>query len=112
MPGHSRIQPSSKAEIYVADAYWNKLCSFSMSVWGKSSRKVLDLFLSSTGEKFYVSQICERTDLGRSTLCPLLRKMADVGLLIREEESAFDAPHRAPRVYYSLPIESIEMLRL
>ena len=74
-----------------------------MDIWTPSARTVLQLLLSSTDHKFYVSEIQRHTGMSRTTLCPLLETMADNGLLVREEERPNqDSFNRPLRVYYTL----------
>lgn len=71
------------------------------------------LLLSSTAHKFYVSEIHDQTGISRTTLCPLLQAMADIELLIREEERPnMDTFARRPRVYYTINVAAIDFLRL
>jgi DNA-binding MarR family transcriptional regulator len=76
-----------------------------MDIWDKSPTKVLKLLLSSTADKFYISEIANRTGLARNTVCSILDRLENAELVLREQEQFnfnSDLPSRAPRVYYTL----------
>lgn len=84
-----------------------------MSIWRPSVRKVLDLMLSSTDHKFYLSEIQKQTRLSRSVLCPLMNAMTETGWVDREKERPnMESFNRPLRTYYSLPADTIDRLRL
>lgn len=82
-------------------------------IWHKGPRTVLELLLSSTADKFYVTEILRETGLAPATVISVLEKLKDAKLVIREDERPnFDSVARAPRVYYSLTPSAVTALRL
>jgi DNA-binding IclR family transcriptional regulator len=84
-----------------------------MDICSKNPRIILKLLLSSTGHKFYISEIAERTGLARNTVCSILNLLENAELVLREEEQFnYDLPPRGARVYYSLNPPEFHHLRL
>ena len=84
-----------------------------MLIWDKSPRAVLDVLLSSTAHKFYISEIVEQSELSWPTVSQTLLRLAKAGIVIREKERhVSESEFRAPRVYYSLSADVIDYLRL
>jgi predicted AAA+ superfamily ATPase len=84
-----------------------------MNIIDKGPRTILGLLLSSTADKFYISEIARRTGLARNTVCSILDGLEEAEIVVREKERfAYDSPFRAPRVYYALDPSSFHHVRL
>lgn len=86
--------------------------SKSMSIWARSARAVLTLFLTSTGRKYYITEVQRETGMSYGAVHRMLEMLAVNEILIREKERAsFDSACRRPRIYYSLALDP-SLLRL
>jgi predicted AAA+ superfamily ATPase len=84
-----------------------------MQIYDKGPRAILSLLLSSTADKFYISQIAKRSGFARNTVCSILDRLEEAEIVVREKEHfAYDSPFRAPRVYYSLDPRFFHHVRL
>jgi predicted AAA+ superfamily ATPase len=84
-----------------------------MHIWDKGPRTILSVLLSSTADKFYISQIAKRTGLTRNTVRSILDRVENVEIVVREEERVnYDHPNRGLRAYYTLDPRSFHHLRL
>ena len=86
---------------------------FGMKIWHRGPRTILDLLLSSTADRFYFSQIVDRTGLARGTVSSVLQRLEAAGIVDREEERfKSESTFRGARVYYSLDPGSIHHVLL
>ena len=86
---------------------------FGMTIWHRGPRIILDLLLSSTADRFYFSQIVDRTGLARGTVSSVLQRLEAAGIVDREEERfKSESTFRGARVYYSLDPRSFHHVRL
>jgi len=73
----------------------------------------LDLLLSSTADRFYFSQIVDRTGLARGTVSSVLQRLETAGIVEREEERfKSESAFRGARVYYGLDPRAFHHVRL
>jgi hypothetical protein len=84
-----------------------------MAIWSKNTRKVISLFLDSTGRRYCFSEVLTETRVSRSSLSSILDSLTATGYLYREKErDGFDSFGRAKRVYYCLTADGINRIRL
>lgn len=84
-----------------------------MMLWDESPREVLEVLLSSTDRKFYISEIADISGLSWPTVSQTLKRLEGVHAVIREDERyVSESEFRAPRVYYSLSPTVIDFFRL
>lgn len=84
----------------------------SMTLIDPSPAAVLQLFLSSTAEPFYFTQLCELSTLSRPTLSKVLKALTAAGIVMRKKEIRFDNLARLPRVYYAISQDGIKICRI
>jgi DNA-binding transcriptional ArsR family regulator len=107
-----RLLPAQRRDTLVC-AQLKAYVQFGMHIWDKGPRTILSVLLSSTADRFYISQLAQRSGFARNTVCSILDRLEEAGIVVREEESfAYDSPFRAPRVYYSLDPRSFHHVRI